>query len=129
MTQDSTYSVSWYLFEIHDGNLLISMRWLSIFNCALISVVLLVLYWSTCREYNKQCTARKTPFVSGVMVHEMHCRVSILIITLFALTCFMGHILSFYKKLHGLVKPKYLNIMAFMGVMAIVTIPVATVLD
>ena len=102
---------------------------LTIFNSVLINVTLMVLLWSTCREYNKQCRVDKTPMVSGTMVHEMHCRTFTLVITFFMFTSIQMNVRSFYKLLHGIVPESTNNRMAAITLLYMCMMPIGVVLD
>ena len=116
-------------FEVADGNITVDPKKLTLYNSVLMNVTLMVLLWSTCREYNKQCRVDKTPMVSGTMVHEMHCRTFTLILTYYMFTSIQMNVRSFYKLLHGIVPESSNNRMAALMTLYICMMPIGIVLD
>jgi hypothetical protein len=127
--EGKSFFSSWFI--VQDGVISLSLRSLTIFYAALISVTLVAILIASCNDGTGryQCTFAEFPMISDVICQEMYNRIFILLTATYMFGVHQVNLRAFYKQLYGVVSNGHNDTMFYIGIASMVALPMVGIFD
>jgi len=110
-------------YKIEDGVISLSLRDMTLVGCFLITVALLYMLYTACKDGAVECTYPRLPMISDVICLKYYDRIFCLFSCYFCLATYQVDVRAFYSRLYGIASDCQNDTLLVLGLISTFSLP------